>query len=433
MAATPLKKFYALTLNDPLFASEGLDLDDTRWAIDELADIARDLERVYRKSYWWFCFRYPFIETLHPIRFLRRFVDCELGRRRFLTNPTSKNARSLLSAWSKAASAYNDGASAYRDALEAVLKSEKVPLDAFFQFTGSSFSFEEVVKFTDSLLENAAELKNEIDARRALSEGRADSFSPRAFNDPIPQKQSGPSLTPSLERALSWREEATRENAVILRRCGPIFYELPHYDGVPTTHQFFVYLIKAKTRERRAIKFALADQYYFVDTKELLEKDQFPRFRTQMWPLLEAGVPYIYRQPEVPYMVLDLGYWADLATIADLEWRGLNVNQSLVQAQRSSAFNLILRHLNRYNRGFTEAQRIAKLDHRLKPLVWAYVCRSYPSMLFLTANRSVWRLPRRFRFRANLFREPYMKTFEEVAPRLSPKTLKKTLRREAWQ
>src|SRR3990167_8487110 len=104
----PLQKFYNLTLTDPLFAAEGLDLDNTRWALEDLRKLANDLEREYRKQYWWFCFRYPFVETLHPIRFLERFIDCERSRRLFLYNPIMPNAQDLIRSYQKTLAALGE-------------------------------------------------------------------------------------------------------------------------------------------------------------------------------------------------------------------------------------------------------------------------------------------------------------------------------------
>lgn len=426
MTDTPLKKFYALTLEDPLFAAEGLDLDNARWALEDLRTLSGELEREYRKQYRWFCFRYPFGETLHPIRFLERFLDCEASRRLFLNDPTERNAKELLRRYRKASAAFRENAEAYRAALVAAKKAEPFPEEAVFHFISENFSFQDILGFVDRIIENSRALETEVARRAQVLSGALNVLPALPEIVPIAEKQSGPPLSPGLEKALLWTEEELRERAIIAERYGPIFYECSQFDEKPTTHQFFFYMVKHRTSERLRPVIVLADQYYFIDIKKFFENAPLAHLRITWKTLYESGAKYEMRSGTQPYVAFDLRYWADLATIIDTRWRRPVLRENAVAAQRSSLLDLLLWGLNATNRHFLTRQQIAMRDHNIiNPLFGLFVTRSYPSLYYLLFNTSVWRLPEAKNL-LNTFRfyNSFYKTFEEVVADVSEEELK---------
>lgn len=424
MEREPLKKFYELTVADPLFAAEGLDINNARLAVGKLEELARDLERVYRKLYRWFCFRYQFTETLYPIHFLKKFLDCELQRRIFLKNPTPQNAELLLSHYSKAVKAFRENTEAYREALPAALKAEKFPKDEVLRFISTRFSLEKILQFTDSAIENSKLLENEINTRSELLQEKNVTIPQPPPVKPIPQKPSGFTLAPEYLEALSWTEDSLRNKADILKKFGPIYYELSNFDQKPTTHQFFIYLVQNKKGERR-ILILLADYYYFIDVKEIYKTSPIHQQGGGRKMDHELGRTYILRFATGPYYSFDLRYYADLATIADLYWRR-GLNRSLVEFERSSLLDLLIQDLYFKNVGLIERQKtFSKEQNFVKPLLALFVTRSYPSICYLTFNRSIWRTINDEIFQNSIFEESFFRPFKEVASAMPCEEFKK--------
>lgn len=383
----PLQKFYNLTLTDPLFAAEGLDLDNTRWALEDLRKLANDLEREYRKQYWWFCFRYPFVETLHPIRFLERFIDCERSRRLFLYNPIMPNAQDLIRSYQKTLAALGECARAHREALIAAKNAEPFPENAIFHFISESFSFSDMLQLVGLIIKN---------------------------------------LSPLLQKALAWTEEQLGENAIISERYGPIFYECSQFDEKPATHQFYFYVMKYRASEKLRPFIVMADRYYFIDIKKFFESASLAHLRITWKTLYELGHKYEMRSGTQPYVALDLGYWADLATIVDTKWRRPVLNGRAVVSQRSSMLDFLLRGLNYANRHFLIRQQVALRDHNIiNPVFGLFVTRSYISLYYLLHNKSVWRL-HDVELSKNTFSfyGDFCKTIDEVAADVSEEELK---------
>ena len=426
----PLQKFYNLTLTDPLFAAEGLDLDNTRWALEDLRKLANDLEREYRKQYWWFCFRYPFVETLHPIRFLERFIDCERSRRLFLYNPIMPNAQDLIRSYQKTLAALGECARAHREALIAAKNAEPFPENAIFHFISESFSFSDMLQLVGLIIKNTQRLEEEIKQRaQILSGALAETFLPPEVI-PLVTRESGPALSPLLQKALAWTEEQLGENAIISERYGPIFYECSQFDEKPATHQFYFYVMKYRASEKLRPFIVMADRYYFIDIKKFFESASLAHLRITWKTLYELGHKYEMRSGTQPYVALDLGYWADLATIVDTKWRRPVLNGRAVVSQRSSMLDFLLRGLNYANRHFLIRQQVALRDHNIiNPVFGLFVTRSYISLYYLLHNKSVWRL-HDVELSKNTFSfyGDFCKTIDEVAADVSEEELKILIR-----
>ena len=419
-------KFRELTVKDPLFAAEGLDLDNARAAVGKLDELAEDLERAYRKSYRWFCFWHQFTETLYPIRFLNRFLDSESGRRAFLAKPTLQGAKNLIAINFKTAKAMRENAEAYRGALLAARRAEKFPEKAVFNFISTKFSFEAIIKFVDSIIENAHLVDKEIKNRSVLLQGGKFSTEESAAAVPIPQKPAGLALQPEYREALAWIEESIKKHASIEEKSGPIYYEISQFDGKPVTHQFYVYLLKLHKSDVRRLLPVLADRHYFVDEKARTE-GSLGNFKIMAKTQAALGQRWGMRLATQPYYSLDLRYYADLATIFDSARRPLD-RQTAV-SQRTSLFDLILWDLYIKNKAHAERQKLAIQHFKSAYLLFGlYITRTYPSLLYITFNRSAWRNKAPIGLDlANSIAEPsYFRSFEYVSSQM-PKDQFKSL------
>lgn len=433
------KRFYQLTLKDPLFAAEGMDLDNAQLAVDELEKQTLELEKVWRSSHRWFCFRYPFADTLHPVRFLRTFVACERQRRRFMTTVSQPDAAALIKAYLRCVNALDKDLRAYRDALLGIQKLEKFPLDATIQYFDHMISFEGVLKIIDAMLGNAAMLREDIERRSALLAGRVDMdvFSipapPQSLEEVMPIKFEHRPLSPELRKIL----ETKLSYKLIIEKYGPLFYNSDLFDREPTVHEFHLAIIKDSASERRKIAVFLADQYYFLDLNEM--KDKFFLGMSIYEPLIRRGIPYWNQPATAFYSVFDLEYYADLTTAADLKWRRPFLDQAAVLRQKSSMFDLLLFTGADYDGGYTTLSKVMARANELPSLIFTYIARGYPSLYYLPFNRSVWRRKEKLRFWGSRFGEgsPY-KRFEEIYSRTSPDMMEQILkggsyRRKDWQ
>ncbi len=444
---TALSAFHKLTLRDPLFAAEGLDIDNAGWALDELELLTGKLERVWHKSHRWFCFWHPFAETLHPIRFLRKFLESERRRRLFIIRPSEENARLLLRAYEKTVSALELNIAAYLDSISDLRRMEKVPPDgSILYFHTNSISFAEFVESAESIRRNAKELGREVERRRTLLSGGAPgsgNISGGLFpkSDPIPRKDRGPALSEKYQKMLLLEE---KNLPGIVEKYGPIFYEFVHLDGTPRVHNFFAYVTKDNFN-RRQFQISLADRRFFlelVNTKSALPSGQSSfdsRTRVIYDPMIKRGIPYWHQAVTSFYSVLDLRYYADLATVTDLGWRRPFLDKGAVLSQKSSMLDMILWNGVKHERTHLVMSRVQAGASQLPSPLYNFIARSYPSLYYLPFNRSVWRLDEPPRFLGSRFgRGGIYKTFEEIEPFVSAEILEKVFegrkyRNEDWK
>ncbi|MBI2122305.1 MAG: hypothetical protein HYT98_04255 [Candidatus Sungbacteria bacterium] len=429
-----IKSFHNFTLRDPLFAAEGLDIDNAKWALEELEFLTREVERVWRPSHRWFCFWHPFTETLHPIGFLKRFLESERQRRRFIISPSEKNAELLLRTHEKTVSALELNLTAYRDSILDLCRQEHIPPDtSIFYFHTNSISLAEFLKSIEVIYSNLKELKKEVKRRRNIFErgdfksiNFSDAQPPGA--DPIPWKIQGPSLSEKYQEILRLEE---KHISGLVEKYGPIFYEFAHLDGTPRIHNFFTYVTR-DNRNRRSFHISLADCRFFLEltkTESALPAAQSPfdnRTRAIYEPSLKRGVRYWHQDVTSFYSVLDLRYYADLATLTDLNWRRTFLDHQAVLSQKSSMLDLILWTGVQHERSYMVMSKVqARAGQNPSPL-YNFIARSYPSLYYLTFNRSVWRISDAPRFLGSRFGNGGIyKTLEEIEPFVSSEILEK--------
>lgn len=442
LVISQLESFYELTLRDPLFAAEGMNLESAEKAIGELERATELQEKFYwehAKRLRWFIFLHPFVKSLRPIPFLKKFLAAEKIRRAFLASPTPDQAGALLASWKNAAKFFRKSAKRNLAALRLIGKIEglqKTGID--YQFHKYAVTFEKILENIEDIIVNAEALNQEILRRERILAGsvKMDSgFAAPIY--PIPYTLNGPPLEKDFLDILELENRITGNSG---QEYGPIFYTLDAFDGIPTNHQFFVYISSLPKYGAgcNILKITLADERYFLEIDPA--KYKFHQSIAQYKPLVRRNIPFFHYHPTAPYAVRDLMYWADLATVVDLEWRSPNLNAELVKSQKSSCFDMLLWYSALDCLTSLRSIKAGLNDGSLSPLSYLYIARSFPSLYYLTFNRSIWRVPRRPDFSGGRFtnKAAVHKTYNEIKHLLTPDLLQKIFegyryRAEDWK
>lgn len=441
-----LNDFYTLTLRDPLFAAEGLDLDNAKLALDELEKVTKKLQILDQTASGriYFVF-HPLTRILHPFRFLRSFLESEKVRRRFLVSPTFDHAKILVHCYFDTVRSLEKDLFAYRTACLAAQKKTqaKVPRATAYNFYGRRVSFSDFINCIEVMLRNAQVLRNEVEGRSKLlltlmqgalfgkqKQGSKRPIPKASIIDPIPQKSVKKRLPSRYHELLRWAEQGRdymyylkkRYGTITTELLGPIFYELVQFDKKPTVHQFFVSIAKDASGAPRSLSAILADQYHFIE----LSPDKY-KFYADIFtyePLIKRGIKYWYQPAASFYFTPDLTYYADLATIVDLKRRPF-LNRSYILSQKSSMLDLILWNGYFHNLGYLQSIT-ARIKAGKKIGSWHYLLigRSYQSLYYLPFNRSVWRLREKPNFLGIPSRQPaFYITFNQLPSTLTKKDL----------
>jgi hypothetical protein len=415
-----LNEFYMLTVKDPLFSAEGLDLDNAYWAIEQLEKITSELQIIDRtlsgKAYFFFN---PLTKILHPFAFLKNFLKSERARRHFLASPSTETAQSMISAYYKTVKALETDLIAYRSAFFHLQQKtlSRFPKASAYNFYQQKVSFSDFIRNIDLMLENAKELRSQINDRNTLL---LQAFKKILFNasqpskkaqivysstlDPIPLKKFNKKLSSQNQEILGWIQGGRDYNFYLEKRYGyiktelfgPIFYKLSQFDKNPATHEFYLSLIKDKTGKIRFISAILSDEYHFLELSQDRYKFHADRFTYQ--PLIKRGINFWYQPATAFYFTPDLTYYPDLLTTFDLKMRPF-LNQSLLLSQKSSLLDMLL-----WNGYFHNLSYLQNISSRIKAGrevgSWHYLLagRSYPSLYYLSFNKSVWRLSKNINF-----------------------------------
>jgi len=429
MVAKEIKAFFNLTLYDPLFAAEGVDIDNAEWALDELEISTTNLENIWRTSSFpnfLYCLRYPFKQHIHPISFLREFLKCERLRRKFLVLPTYKNANQLVLQYKTTVQALDSNVQKYLDAHLGIKRIEtEKNLNASYYFSEGMVTFETVLEPILDMEKNVTALKEEIKFRSEVLENpntNIDDSMLLPVIDIISERKKGPQLTDSAKFILDTEEEFNSYIGEVQEKFGPIYYNLPHFDKNPTTHTFFVYIFKMRDSESRSMHFTLADKRFFLS----IEKDSYNFFEglEDLYGPLIGKIPYWHQPATSPYTVRDIRYYADLATIVDLKRRS-SLNETLVKSEKSSLLDLLLWNLVGQERSYVRMREMKARSNKKTTPFHYLISRSYPSFYYLPFNRSVWRLEEPPEFIGTRTTTEYSyKTLDEIENKLSKECLK---------
>lgn len=436
-----LSVFYETVLTDPLFAAEGMNLESAEKAIRELERATLMQENFYwehAKNLRWFLWWRPFAESLRPVPFLKSFIEAERKRRDFLAGPSLSGAEALIATWELAGRNYKKSAERHLAALKLIGKIEKLDKTSIdYQFHKYIVSFTRVLENIKDILINADGVLAETARRKKILRGYGGvDIRTKAPINPIPYSLQGLQLRSELQNILEVEKEITRPG----REYGPIYYTLETFDGAPKTHQFFVYLnpLIKHGFECFLLSITLADERYFLEIEP--SKYKFHQSIEQYEPMVRRGIPFFHYHPTAAYAVRDLLFWADLATIADITWLRPELDKSRVLSQKSSLLDMLLWHTVSDCYTSLRSIKVAWLGGTLSPLSYLYIARSFPSLYYLTFNRSVWRMDRRPNFNGSRFTNTATvhKTYDEIADQLTPEILREIFegyryRAEDWK
>lgn len=412
--------------NDPLFAAEGLDIENARASVEELEQSVNLIEKILRKKliYRLFLFRYPAAETAHPIRFLKEFVVAEELRRQFLKNPNREKASQLIKQWGKTAAAYLENAEAYQEAILALQKMEGPRDGQTIGYFDSAPTFSQYMEKISLLAENGRRLKSEVDDLDKILAGEniamtPDDRSPKpGIGAAYPPK--GIKIPPELRKLIKIASMEGRAE----EKYGPLIYKLGIFnEGVVAPRMFFVHIGRTRGVRSRQIEIFLGDDFYFLNLKRGHFLDQVI-YR----PLVEEGLEYWCQPTTSFYVTLDLGYQIDIATFVDLGRRKFR-NREGVLRQKSSLFDLLVGRGVHYDKRFAELLAIFHYHKKMPPLSFFYLARSYPTLYFLVHNKSVWRLNENLSFETTRFgKKSHYENLDELKKKLRPDIIEKIVR-----
>lgn len=389
--------------HDPLFAAEGLDLSKACAALDRLEESLEVLISIWRKNIIARMFFLKHGAAIHPVQFLRLFLESEHKRRVFLLSPNEISARELVASWNKTAGAYIDGARAYRAALMELQRMEGIRGDFQVSYFDTAPTFVELLEWVSLLEKNGKELKHQITTS-----------TPRPFlvGDVLAGNMETTLLSQELEELRTIGSLSKNAEECI----GPISYKTGHFSGGEAKERiFFASIGRSREHHPYQIEIFLADDFYFLNFK----KGHFLDMVIYR-PLIEQGLSHWYQPSTTYYSSLDLRYHADIATIADMHRRGAQLNKELVVAQKSSLLDLLIGRGIHFNMRFAQLMAIFRHHGSMPPISFLLIARAYPSLYFLTFNKSVWRISEDAGLLASRFGSlsPY-EHFGEVRKRIS--------------
>lgn len=412
-----LESFRIAVFDDPLFAAEGLDLDNAQHALDELEASVKKIAKSWKKVIArLFFFKYPPAESAHPIAFLRSFLQSEKLRRVFLADPSVQNAQGLLAQWEETVDNYKEGAQKYRDALATIGYLENIDKNSQIGYFDSAPTFAEIIAWTDLLLVNAERIKIEINEFKLVLSGQRLPHMPKI----ISQKQESTAkkstedpvkTSPRINELL----EIIESRFVVKKRFTDIKYKIGHFDGGKIKeHSFSVLIGNASDVVSPLIYILLSDEIFFLN----LTKGHFIDMIIYR-PLFEHKLPYWYQPATTLYSHLDSTYQAEIATKVDLMQRSFKRPEQILR-QKSSLLDLLIGTGIYYNNRFEKLVRIYAFHRKLPQLSFFYFARAYPTIYFLPFNLSVWRIAKSpkltgTRFGPKSHYEPYSKLHSKVS------------------
>lgn len=388
-----------LCMRDPLFAAEGMDLDRAETVLNEIESALQPLERVLAHRSFvrkLFFVRYPLARYAVPLTFLRNFVESERLRRDCVASPNATAMHKLVSQWKRCANALRDDLYRFRG-LHRVLEGLEKDTSTFkFQdMFGNISTLNDVHATIDRFAKNADAVLQEVEAReKALASDSYEQLIHKAEEKNEFAFMSTQMTTPQKKLHELARTHATPfARTDILEEHGPLQYVLPHFDGKPTAHAFMLYRLREKKSGIESIYIALLDRFLFLRISDGAKGKR--GFGTSSLKLLiEHGIPYWY-QPLNLYTMRDQQFWADIATIVDLQKRP-EINGALVRAQKSSMFDLMLgcalKDIYSYTAHSVERINIPGARSSYS-LLFGLLMHDHPSIYFAPFNKSVWRLP----------------------------------------
>lgn len=415
-----MHQFYKATLQDPLFAAEGMDLERGIAALERIEGQCTEMQRIVSADSWkrrLFLTRYPIAKYALPLTFLRAFIQSERERRVFLSHPTIGSATRLLLSWKNAQRAYAADLRRYRFLHETLMRLEKKTDSFQFEdFAMNITSLADVKKVLALFEKNAEILGKEVALRDALLTNGTPYRTSRYVSKISAYKPTTISVRHQYLIDLELQHGAPFRDNKVVETFGPLAYTLDHFDKVPTEHAFYAFIVQEASSQARFLKISLADQFYFLDLTKLKDERNWG-LQTLHAPSIKRGISHWFQSVTHGYASRDQLYVADMATVIDLRRRpSLPVEQ--VSLQRSSMLDLILMggsfDLDTVIQNTKDRAR-AGLSKGYSYLDMLLI-RTHPSVFYLPFNASVWRLDEMPNFLGSKKRdgEPKYKTLDMI-------------------
>jgi hypothetical protein len=427
-------QFHHSVLHDPLFAAEGMDIVNASDAIHNLEEALGKLERAHTDiswRYWLFLKRYSLARYAVPVSFLKHVIESERLRRQFLVDSTEDKAQELLKQWRVTAQCLQSSVRRYRRLHEVIASIERADDSFSFQDMFGNISTLRYIRKTLSQFErNAACAVSEVEERERLFQGREHGYDLRVFEcEPLTFREGKLSSDLAYIHDLQIKYKLLPDGEV-LETHGPLVYTLPHFEGMPTDHVFFLYILRNKSG-RKTVRILLADEFFFLKIGEG-SKGYGGIGKANFKQIIERGVPYWSQLSTNLYTTRDQSYQMDIATIVDLRRRP-ELNKHLVCRQRSSMFDLMLQESARGIGSFIKHTkgRARAGGFGTYSFLFGLLVRSQPSINFMIFNESVWRLkekPDILGESRTPFADLLYRPSREIVPNLDHKTLELIMR-----
>jgi predicted Zn-dependent peptidase len=168
MQTDPLSRFIKLVEQDPLFAAEGMDLDNAGRVISAMETALDSVEDIYKKRSLkarLFCYAYPLKSYAIPVPFIRAFTEAERARREFLERKDMPSARSLAAAWKEAAKEYKRSIERQRTYFEFLVAWEHAGEKTVQDTAGNRYTMDEMRDTFRTIEENGEKLVAEAGER----------------------------------------------------------------------------------------------------------------------------------------------------------------------------------------------------------------------------------------------------------------------------
>jgi hypothetical protein len=393
--------FHALVVRDPLFAAEGMDLARAGHGLDEIEKACAELEYEFSCNSLkrrLFLARYPLTKYVVPVAFLRDFICCERARRDYLAAPSAASARTLVGHWRRTVQRLLSSALRYKKLHDIFALLERVPdTYVFSDMFGNTSSLSYIHESVSSLIRNARAMEREIAYRAELLDRSVEELpaaSAAAQHDSLEYRV--PELAPELARVLALEEINGNpfRHVEVAEKLGPVALRLPHFDRANPNASFMLYLVRDRKSGLESAHLSLCSNFYFLKISDLADGAYNGISAENYRSLTDRGIPYWYQQATNLYSCREQRYWFDVSAMADAKRRP-ELDAALLRAQRSSMFDYLLGTCARHIRlNVNHAKRRRRLG---REATYSYfsglLTHSYPSVYYLTCNKSVWRLP----------------------------------------
>jgi hypothetical protein len=420
--------FHKNVKENPLFAAEGLDLENIKYALGELRNSLEEVRKSWKSvTAKLFFLKYSPEETAHPVSFLESFLNSERLRRDFLLQPNIEKAKNLLESWQNTLQEYKSGIHSYKSALLAVQRLEGLKENQKLAYFDSSPKFIDYIDWTSLLLENSNEIESEMKDYQSLLVSGGKEITIKKRNEDNFLSNVISSLEnidlPDIPNGIKELVNIIETKYTAEEKFESVVYPLDHFNkGKIVPRRFNVIIGEGVYSKPKQLIVLLSDDVYFLN----LAKGHFVDLIIYR-PLIEAKLDYWYQPATTFYSNLDVSYQAGIGTLVDLKRRKFE-NKTAVLEQQSSLLDLLIGTGVRNNIYFSNLLKILAYHNKLPKLSFFYLARAYPTLYFLSFNKSVWRIKKSPKINASRFGpHSHYETYYDLHDKIPLETLKKVV------